>query len=243
LVFLNTHHKHASYTLYTLNQHQVFQAYYGKTLLSAFSHYKYYNSFIKGRYDCRIFPVPPYESDTLKSSGLNTQQQVSSLGTTSSGAEEQALPSENRYYIGSQWFCNNGYEKVGDACQKIYVPQNAHAIGSQWFCNNGFKRVGNSCEKINIPANAHAIGSQWFCDSGYEKIGESCQKMYIPENASAIGSQWLCNYGYKKVGNACQKDNSVLEINIPIKTKSAPRNITPYAASSSFGMLFIDRIN
>ena len=38
---------------------------------------------------------------------------------------------------------------VGAAANlRAQVPANAHALGPDWYCNNGFKRVGNECVSI-----------------------------------------------------------------------------------------------
>ena len=32
-----------------------------------------------------------------------------------------------------------------------------------WYCNDGYKKVGNSCEKLLVPPNAWVSGSNWYC--------------------------------------------------------------------------------
>jgi len=56
-------------------------------------------------------------------------------------------------------------------------PANSWVSGSQWFCNDGYRKVGESCEKVNAPANAWVTGSNWFCNDGYRKVGESCESI------------------------------------------------------------------
>jgi len=80
----------------------------------------------------------------------------------------------NSYVSGSMWFCNSGYVKNGNSCDKINNPANSYVSGSMWFCNSGYKKVANTCEKINNPANSYVSGSMWFCNSGYVKNGNSC---------------------------------------------------------------------
>jgi hypothetical protein len=112
------------------------------------------------------------------------------------------------------WFCNSGYKKVSNECQKIIVPLNAYSNDYSldgWSCNSGYKRVGSQCEKITVPTNAYLSDYSfrgWFCNSGYKQVGDGCQKVIVPTNAylSDYSLQgWFCNSGYKKMGNECQK--------------------------------------
>jgi len=48
-------------------------------------------------------------------------------------------------------------------------PDNSYQMGGNWYCNNGYKKVGNKCVKINVPANAWVQGSQWYCNNGYKR--------------------------------------------------------------------------
>jgi|ERR1044071_1822096 hypothetical protein len=110
----------------------------------------------------------------------------------------------NAYVYGSWWFCNSGYEKVGNSCEKIIAPANSTIYYGLWFCNSGYKQVGNSCEKIIVPANAYVMGSLWFCNYGYNEVNGACEKIIVPVNAIAVGGTWQCNSGYKQVGNSCE---------------------------------------
>lgn len=60
---------------------------------------------------------------------------------------------ENSYQSGGNWYCDNGYIKSGNQCEKINIPANAWAQGSRWYCNNGYKRSGSECIEIKPPTN------------------------------------------------------------------------------------------
>lgn len=112
-------------------------------------------------------------------------------------------PPANSWVHGSEWYCNDGYRKVGNECVKIKVPANAWVHGSEWYCNDGYRKVGNECVNINAPANSWVHGSEWYCNDGYRKSGNECVKIKVPANAWVHGSEWYCNDGYKKVGDKC----------------------------------------
>ncbi len=118
--------------------------------------------------------------------------------------ERRAGAPPNAWVSGSAWYCNEGYRKVGDSCEKLNVPANAWVSGSAWYCNEGYRKVGDSCEKLNVPANAWVSGSAWYCNEGYRKVGDSCEKLNVPANAWVSGSAWYCNEGYRKVGDKCE---------------------------------------
>lgn len=111
----------------------------------------------------------------------------------------------NAYLYGNSWFCNSGYKRIGNTCEKVFAPLNAYIYGSAWFCNSGYKKVGNTCEEVIAPANAYVYGGAWFCDSGYRKVGSECQQVIAPSNAYVYGGTWFCNSGYKRIGNVCEK--------------------------------------
>ena len=117
--------------------------------------------------------------------------------------KSQAIKPENSFHQGSQWYCNTGFKKVGDKCQKVIKPENSFHQGSQWYCNTGFKKVGDKCQKVIKPENSFHQGSQWYCNTGFKKVGDKCQKVIKPENSFHQGSQWYCNTGFKKVGDQC----------------------------------------
>ena len=53
-------------------------------------------------------------------------------------------------------------------------PANSWVAGSNWYCKEGFRRVGNLCEAVIAPANAFISGSNWYCNSGFRKAGDKC---------------------------------------------------------------------
>lgn len=116
---------------------------------------------------------------------------------------QRSGPPANSWVSGSNWYCNDGYKKVGNSCEKLNVPRNAWVSGSNWYCNDGFKKVGDQCEALNVPANAWVSGSNWYCNDGYRKVGERCERLNVPQNAWVSGSNWYCNDGFRKVGDQC----------------------------------------
>jgi len=112
-------------------------------------------------------------------------------------------PPANSWVSGSNWYCNDGYRKVGNNCEKLSVPRNAWVSGSNWYCNDGFRKAGDECEALNVPANAWVSGSNWYCNDGYRKVGERCEKLNVPRNAWVSGSNWYCNDGFRKVSDQC----------------------------------------
>jgi hypothetical protein len=114
-----------------------------------------------------------------------------------------AGPPANSWVSGSSWYCNDGYKKVGNSCEKLIVPRNAWVSGSNWYCNDGFRKVGDECVALNVPDNAWVSGSNWYCNDGYRKAGDRCERLNVPRNAWVSGSNWYCNDGFRKVGDQC----------------------------------------
>jgi enoyl-[acyl-carrier-protein] reductase (NADH) len=117
-------------------------------------------------------------------------------------AVAQAIP-ENAHVSGNIWYCDTGYKRVGNTCQKLNVPENARVSGNVWYCDTGYKRVGNTCQKLNVPEDAHVSGNVWYCDTGYKRVGNTCRKLNVPENAHISGNVWYCDTGYKRVRETC----------------------------------------
>ncbi|RYG58308.1 MAG: hypothetical protein EON56_00050 [Alphaproteobacteria bacterium] len=109
----------------------------------------------------------------------------------------------NSWVAGSNWYCNDGYQKVGEQCARLNVPNNAWVAGSNWYCNDGFRKVGDRCEALNAPANSWVAGANWYCNDGYQKVGGQCERLNVPSNAWVAGSNWYCNDGFRKVGDRC----------------------------------------
>lgn len=116
---------------------------------------------------------------------------------------QRSGPPVNSWASGSNWYCNDGYKKVGNSCERLNVPRNAWVSGSNWYCNDGFRKVGDQCEALNVPANAWVSGSNWYCNDGYRKVGERCERLNVPRNAWVSGSNWYCNDGFRKAGDQC----------------------------------------
>ena len=66
------------------------------------------------------------------------------------------------------------------------IPDNAFVQGSNWYCNNGYKKTGNKCEKIDVPANAFVQGPNWYCNIGFKKIENQCQEMSPEEKQEQL---------------------------------------------------------
>jgi hypothetical protein len=109
----------------------------------------------------------------------------------------------NSYVLGSSWYCNDGYKKVGNTCEKVKNPANSYVLGPNWYCNDGYKKVGSACEKVKNPPNSYVLGPNWYCNDGYKKEGSSCVVVVHPPHSYVIGGAWYCEYGYKKVSNQC----------------------------------------
>jgi hypothetical protein len=54
-------------------------------------------------------------------------------------------------------------------------PENSWLGSSgDWYCDDGYKKVGDTCEAIDIPENSYAFGSEWYCESGYVRFQGKC---------------------------------------------------------------------
>ena len=110
---------------------------------------------------------------------------------------------DNAYVNGPNWFCKEGFRKVGERCEAVIAPQNAYISGPNWFCKEGFRKAGEQCEAVIAPQNAYISGPNWFCKDGFRKVGERCEAVIAPQNAYVSGPNWFCKDGYKKSGDKC----------------------------------------
>ena len=94
-----------------------------------------------------------------------------------SSEQRPGLPA-NAYVMGSNWYCKEGFRKVGSVCEAVVVPQNAYVMGSNWYCKEGFRKVGNECEAVVVPQNAYVMGSNWYCKEGFRRVGETCVSVF-----------------------------------------------------------------
>lgn len=81
-------------------------------------------------------------------------------------------------------------------------------IGGIGFgCNPGYERVGNSCQAIELPNNArfYGMGNNWRCTRGYRKLADNCVRILLPRNAklNIIGNDWVCREGFEASGFSC----------------------------------------
>ncbi len=98
--------------------------------------------------------------------------------TTPSRSEQRPGLPVNAYVMGSNWYCKEGFRKVGNKCEALVVPQNAYVMGSNWYCKEGFRKVGNECEALVVPQNAYVMGSNWYCKEGFRKAGDRCVSVF-----------------------------------------------------------------
>ena len=155
-----------------------------------------------------LFQLRQVPSGSARGAGANAPSRSSPSATAPlfvppTPSAQRSGPPANSWVSGSNWYCNDGYKKVGNSCEKLNVPRNAWVYGSNWYCNDGFKKVGDQCEALNVPANAWVSGSNWYCNDGYRKVGERCERLNVPQNAWVSGSNWYCNDGFRKVGDQC----------------------------------------
>ena len=57
-------------------------------------------------------------------------------------------------------------------------PANSFVSGSNWYCKEGFQKVGNQCEALAVPDNAFVSGSNWYCKEGFRKAGDRCVSVF-----------------------------------------------------------------
>ncbi len=122
----------------------------------------------------------------------------------SSNSRESSAP-PNSYISGSNWYCKEGYRKVGDNCDEVKAPPNSFISGSNWYCKEGYRKVGDNCDEVKAPPNSFISGSNWYCKEGYRKVGDNCDEVKAPPNSFISGSNWYCKEGYRKVGDNCDE--------------------------------------
>ncbi len=89
----------------------------------------------------------------------------------------------------------------------LAIPPNSHMLGDTWYCNEGFRRQGNQCNRLYVPPNAHVLGDTWYCNEGFRRQGSQCNRLYVPPNAHVLGNAWYCNEGFRRQGNQCNRLN------------------------------------
>jgi hypothetical protein len=114
------------------------------------------------------------------SAGSQSKDCVGGVPTQAESYKPQVKAPANAYVLGDKWYCNNGFRKVGNQCNRINVPANAYVLGDKWYCNNGFRKVGNQCNRINVPAKSYVLGDKWYCNNGFRKVGKQCNRINVP---------------------------------------------------------------
>ena len=134
------------------------------------------------------------------------------------GCDRIILP-ENAYIDGNKWFCNAGYIRYNNACQKQDVPDSAIADEGKtgWRCLPGYRANDDgTCKVVLAPDYAYVKGDEWFCRPGYVRDGDVCARIIIPLNASATSTGWKCNPGYSDNGDGgC--DRVIAPVNAYVK--------------------------
>ena len=95
---------------------------------------------------------------------------------------------EHSYVLGSNWYCDSGYQKSDNQCVSIFAamgkkPDHSYALGSNWYCDSGYQKSDNQCISIfaamgKKPEHSYALGSNWYCDSGFQKSGNQCVSIF-----------------------------------------------------------------
>ena len=81
---------------------------------------------------------------------------------------------------------------------QIIAPPNTYVLGSNWYCNDGYKKVGNSCELVVCGANQFRSGTSCYCNSGYQVVNGQCEKVVCVANAYVgYDNKCYCKDGYK----------------------------------------------
>jgi hypothetical protein len=145
-----------------------------------------------------------YANDPVVQEAPSRSATTAPLPAPPSPSAKRSGPPANSFFSGSDWYCNEGFKKVGNQCEALAVPDNAFVSGSNWYCKEGFRKIGNECEALVVPRNAFVSGSNWYCKEGFRKLGNQCEALVVPDNAFVSGSSWYCKEGFRKVGSECE---------------------------------------
>ncbi len=125
---------------------------------------------------------------------------------------------ENTYLTGSSygrgWECNHGFQRIGDICEEIAIPENAFlaSTGDRWTCNRLFRRIGEECEEVIAPENGFVdtrFGVQEIhCNWGFRKEGRNCVAIEVPLNGRLTEKNsvdgWVCLRGFIASESGCE---------------------------------------
>jgi hypothetical protein len=89
-------------------------------------------------------PSPPAAVASPPASAPTDTSSTSSTSTANFG------PPANSFVSGSNWYCKEGFRKVGSECEALVVPPNAFVSGSNWYCKEGFRRTGDKCTSVFV---------------------------------------------------------------------------------------------
>ncbi len=145
-----------------------------------------------------------YANDPVVQEAPTRSATTAPLLAPPSPSANRSGPPANSFVSGSNWYCNEGFKKVGNQCEAVAVPDNAFVSGSNWYCKEGFRKIGNECEALVVPRNAFVSGSNWYCKEGFRKVGIQCEALVVPDNAFVSGSSWYCKEGFRKLGSQCE---------------------------------------
>lgn len=144
-----------------------------------------------------------YANDSVVQEAPSRSATTAPLPAPPSPSVNRSGPPANSFVSGSDWYCNEGFKKVGNQCEALAVPDNAFVSGSNWYCKEGFRKIGNECEALAVPRNAFVSGSNWYCKEGFRKVGSQCEALTVPANAFVSGSNWYCKEGFRRAGDRC----------------------------------------
>lgn len=116
-------------------------------------------------------------------------------------------------WIGS-FYCNSGYQRVGDECIRSEPVENSrfYEFEADFYCLSGYLKNEQSgkCEKIVVPENGRQDPSSldgWSCNREFIQEGGECKKFTLPEKAFWSGNIWKCEQGFRKnpTNKSCEK--------------------------------------
>lgn len=111
--------------------------------------------------------------------------------------------------------------------------------GNRWTCERGFQRRGQTCVEIDVPDNAtlseFGLGKGWRCQDGYRDLGDICEKIRVPPNASLnpLNTGYTCNLGFKDVRGACEAMNNGELLNALAASQRLARRLIMSAGGKS----------
>ena len=123
----------------------------------------------------------------------------------------------NSYISGSNWYCNIGYKRNGQKCDKVIKPENSYYSGSNWYCNIGYKRNGNECTKMTpqeaeqqriqmamIAAQARAANREFYIDGEKFTLRDISRKCEVYRYSDNYGDVECRGYEFRVIERKCE---------------------------------------